>query len=91
MTEADGRPAQPRRNQFRLGSSVEQLGRWRGRPLLALECLREAFQDERLPHVLDRPRAATHRLTELRVNPRWPVGVGLPQERRSPPLLRLAR
>lgn len=91
MAEAGGRLAQPQGDQFRLGSSVEQFRRWRRRPLLANQRPLEAFEDESLPHVLDRPRPTTDRLADPRVTPGRPVGVGLQQDRGPPQFFRLAR
>jgi hypothetical protein len=91
MTVAGGRLAQPHGDQFRLAGAVEQFRRRRRRPFLANQCPLEAFQDERLPHVLDGPRPAANRLADLGVIPRGPVGVGLEQDRRPPQFLRLAR
>jgi hypothetical protein len=90
MAEAGGRLAQAQGDQFRLAGAVEQLRRRRRRPFLANQRCLEAFQDERLPHVLDRPRPAPDHFTDLGVSPSWPIGIGLEQDRRSPQFLRLA-
>ncbi len=79
MAEAGGRLAQAQGDQLGLGGTVESLRRRRCRPLLANQCPLEAFEDERLPHVFDRPRPTTNRLTDLRVIPRRPIDVGLEQ------------
>src|SRR5437879_5123498 len=91
MAIAGGWLAQPQGDQLRLGGTVEQLRRWRRRPFLANQRPLEAFEDEGLPHVLDRSRPATDRLADLRVIPRRPIGVGLEQDRRPPQFLRLTR
>jgi hypothetical protein len=90
MAEAGGRLAQPHGDQLRLGGAIEQLRRWRCRAFSANQRTLKAFQDECLPHVLNRPRSTTDRLADLGVIPRWPVGVDLEQDRRPPQFLGLA-
>jgi hypothetical protein len=90
MAEAGGRLAQPQSDQLRLGRAIEQLRRRRCRPFSANQRSLEAFHEERLPHVFDRPRSATDRLADLGVIPSRPVRVGFEQNRRPPQFLRLA-
>jgi hypothetical protein len=90
MAEAGGRFAQPHGNQLRLGRSIEQLRRRRGLPFLANQRRLEAFENERLPHILDRLPPAPYCLADLGVIPSLPVRVRLKQDRRPPKFLRLS-
>ena len=84
MTKAGGRFAQPHGDQLRLGCSIEQFRRRRGLPSLANQRRLEAFENERLPHVLDRLPPAPDCLADLGIIPSRSVSVRLKQDRRSP-------
>jgi hypothetical protein len=90
LAEAGRRLAQAQGDQFRLGHAVEQLRRRRRCPFFTNQRPFETFQDEGLPHVLNRLSPAPNRLADFGVTPSRPTRVGLEQNRRSPELLRLA-
>ena len=87
MTEAGGRLAQPHRDQLRLGRSIEQLRRRRDFPFLANQRRLEAFENECLPHILDRLPPAIDCLADLGVIPSRSMNVRLKQNRRPPKFL----